>query len=627
MRAPFLLLLLVGVLHAQVDSLQLPVTTVQAQRPVYHNAIGRITYRADSLGNFAAPGLGLEALLHQLQGAYLQDYGGHSGVKTLSMRGFATNQTTLSIEGVSLENPQLSVVNLANYYLTGMSTVEVSTAAPTLSQNPLAGNVDLGTGTPAWRYRALLGTGSYGLQQAALSGRWQRTRHSLLASYHHTRAEDDYPYHLNETSGTRLHADYANHQGMLRYGYRLSPRTTLTYMAMGLLNRQNIPAPIVKGTPPTATQQLEQGSLFHFARLDYRPDSIAALRPSRARLLLRHQHDEIRVPPAQWYQNRGLLAEGSLRLPLVLSARWALLTDILGQINYQHLRSDHIDIDRQPVPTVHRTQAIAAAGLQADYCRGHWSWHTTLHYRHQYASDYGHLPNLALHTRLTQGDTLKKSLYLHATRGYRLPSFNELYFRNYGNPDLLAEQPSQLDLGLSLQYRRLHGQATIFVNETRNKIVSIPLSPVQWSTLGLGYTTAHGLELSAEWQPLPWLALHYTYTWLMATDRSVTDGALLPYTPRELVRGGLLAQKWRLQLGVQAGYTGWRYSSLQAGSLTYLPPYLLLDAWLRYTHPLKKGHTLQATLATRNLGDVSYEVIRAFPMPGRTWSATLSWCW
>jgi vitamin B12 transporter len=622
---------------AEKDSatLVLPGLTVIGTRTAYYNQYGTLQYQADSLGNFATAGLGLAAALQGLQGAYLQDYGGHGGIKTLSIRGFATNQTTVSIAGIPLSNSQLGVVNLANFYLSAFGRVEVRSTAGGLVQNAQAGNVDLQTGNLHNRLKLQLATGSYGARDAALSLNRTRTRHELDLGYHYSTAQDNYPYRLDEATGTRQHAEYQNQQGLIRYRYLLSEKASLEYLGLGYRNRQNIPQPIVKGVQPsTSGPRLEQDLLFHY--LQYRHQSApqgGRWRRSGA-LSAKQQFDNMNVQPDQWYQNQNYLAQADYSWQYQATAHSLHSLQAVAQLQYDHLRSNNLADAEAALPTTQRIQAnlgLAYQGLsQIGQAQRPWLLSHRLSYRHNSSTDYGPLPNLSLELRLSRGQQLVKSVFAHGTSGYRLPTFNELYFRNFGNPSLQAEHTRQLDLGLALKHPRWFVQLTGFVNETRSKIVSIPLSPVRWSTLGLGLTESLGLELAAEWNPSRHWQLHYTYTRMEARDRSVSDGALLPYTPQELIRTGITATYGRISAGGQLSHVGWRFSSLQASALTYLPPYTLVDAWLRYTHPLpaaSQAHYLQLGLSGQNLLDESYAVIRAFPMPGRTWLASLAFIW
>ena len=67
-------------------------------------------FSKDSLGSFSVSSISVDAVLRQAEGLYIRNYGGHGGVKTLSVRGFATQQTTVSINDVPYQNAQTGMV-------------------------------------------------------------------------------------------------------------------------------------------------------------------------------------------------------------------------------------------------------------------------------------------------------------------------------------------------------------------------------------------------------------------------------------------------------------------------------------------------------------------------------------
>ncbi|MBX3102753.1 MAG: TonB-dependent receptor [Bacteroidetes bacterium] len=606
---------------------------VTAQLPGRVSRTGSLSLYADEYGHYPAAGLGVEALFQQAEGLYLQDYGGHSGVKTLSMRGFAASHSTLTIEGIPLSNTQLGVVNLANYYSPAFGKVEVSPASANPAQALLAGNADLSLGNCHYRWKAALGTGSWQQRTATLQHNHMDSLTQVYAGYHFTAAQDNYPFVQEEVSGTRQQAEYANHQAWLKARRQVGEHHLVEYVLLGYANAQNIPAPVIKARATGDPSRLMQQNLFHFLRWSWEPrDSLyKAIRPARHHLVLKHQHDNMTVAPGQWYLNRNLHVQYNASGRLLRTTRIIGLYELVGQAATTDLRSDHIARGQQPIPGVSRQEGVLALAQ-------HWGWRLSARTtglvrfttRAQVSSDFGWRPGNALHLQVTYGRRRwELAPFVHLTRGWRLPTFNELYFRNFGNSDLSPELARQADAGVLLAVPGpvpLTFKAAVFINHTRDKIISIPTSPVQWSTFSLGDTRSQGVEWSLTLLPLPSLQVYVNHTVMQATDHSVTEGALLPYTPRELLRGGAQWQVRRWAVGAQCGYVSWRYSSLQASRLTYLRPYTLLDTWLRLRQPVRRT-TWELSLTARNLLSQSYEVIRAFPMPGRQWMVQLACYW
>ena len=77
----------------------------------FQNGADQTTFTQEFGGNFAVSGLSADAVLRQSEGLYVRDYGGHGGLKTVSIRGFSAQQTTVTLNDIPYNSVQSSVVN------------------------------------------------------------------------------------------------------------------------------------------------------------------------------------------------------------------------------------------------------------------------------------------------------------------------------------------------------------------------------------------------------------------------------------------------------------------------------------------------------------------------------------
>ncbi len=139
--------------------------------------------------------------------------------------------------------------------------------------------------------------------------------------------------------------------------------------------------------------------------------------------------------------------------------------------------------------------------------------------------------------------------------GFRAPSINELYFANFGNPNLKAEKSQSFDVGVDqhLFERRLKLSGGYFWNRYRDQIVTTfdpvvcaPFSTFGFCPLNVGSSSTKGFEASFAYKQalnLPFVKafdLQGQYTNTMTRDLS--NGARLPRQP---------VDQWSLQAGYQ----------------------------------------------------------------------------
>jgi outer membrane cobalamin receptor len=224
----------------------------------------------------------------------------------------------------------------------------------------------------------------------------------------------------------------------------------------------------------------------------------------------------------------------------------------------------------------------------------------------------------------TVGSTWRvaETLSLRSSIGtaFRPPSFNELYFLNYGTANLQPERSATVSAGATGSlWHLLRWEADVYATHYSTLIVAVPLSPVVTSAQNVAGAEARGIELSVTAQPWTPLQLRWAYTlqsMLDRTGRSGLDGTAIPYVPSELISAGAAISWQDLHGGADLTYTSYRYAQGGAEPTSLLQPFHVLS--LHVGHRIQ-GPSLHGTVQLRldNALDAQYQVVRGFPMPGR----------
>ncbi len=207
-------------------------------------------------------------------------------------------------------------------------------------------------------------------------------------------------------------------------------------------------------------------------------------------------------------------------------------------------------------------------------------------------------------------------LKTNASRNFRAPTFNDLFWDPGGNPKLEPENSVQWELGLVHENDRWNWEAHAYWIRSRNLIRWLPGStPDIWSPLNTDRVWIQGFEttLRAElWKTrVDRLSIHTQYGYTRSLDRN--DMMQLAYTP---VHQGRLRMDWvhgNFRLHVRQVYTG----SVLTQGIEQLPGWVRTD-FGAYWSPVKT-RSVRYTLGIelRNLQDRYYEFIAFRPMPGR----------
>jgi vitamin B12 transporter len=205
-----------------------------------------------------------------------------------------------------------------------------------------------------------------------------------------------------------------------------------------------------------------------------------------------------------------------------------------------------------------------------------------------------------------------------AGTGFRGPTFNDLFFPGFGNPNLEPEDSLSYDFGVDqkLWSNRIRLGLTYFQNEFKNLITCctpIPTAPFG-GPFNVGRARSAGIEFTSEVDVLPNLvaSLNYTYTDSenLATDRP------LPREPRHRWNIGLTWEPIaRLSLFAQVHVVSEQF---EAFGEVYNSGHTRVDiggTWriLEQTGWLQK---LELTARIQNLLNEGYAEVRGFPALG-----------
>ncbi len=188
--------------------------------------------------------------------------------------------------------------------------------------------------------------------------------------------------------------------------------------------------------------------------------------------------------------------------------------------------------------------------------------------------------------------------------GFRAPSFNELYFPGFGNPNLRPEQAFNRELGLFWETGRHSASAVYFNNRVRDLIV---FDSVTFTPQNIGRAKLEGIT--------------FTYTGSIARTRLSATADL--QRPRDVDTGRRLIRRADRQLALRANrqFGAWeagaellavgaRYDNL--ANTRRMGGYSLLNATLNYR--LAPDWRLEAR--ADNLTDKKYETVWGYAVPG-----------
>jgi len=231
------------------------------------------------------------------------------------------------------------------------------------------------------------------------------------------------------------------------------------------------------------------------------------------------------------------------------------------------------------------------------------------------------------------------SMRAYVKKSFRMPTFNDLYYTDMGNANLVPESALQYDIGFALnkhfesgiiRHAEMHFDA--YYNTIHDKIVAYPKGQqFRWTMLNLGKVHIKGIDVEAEADfqigkdLVATARAQYTYQ----DARDVTDPNdsyyrhQIPYIPWHSGSAiiGLSYKNWDLNYSFI--YAGERYDEQENIIYNHMEPWYTSDLSLGYKLGFK-DYLFKIKLDVNNVLDQDYEVITNYPMPGRNFALTLS---
>lgn len=242
---------------------------------------------------------------------------------------------------------------------------------------------------------------------------------------------------------------------------------------------------------------------------------------------------------------------------------------------------------------------IVNAGLRADF-----------------NSDYGNMTSENVSIKYNCFDIVDiRALF---DKSFSEPTLADLYWYQpswgmFGNPDLKPEDSTNYELSFSKKISNISGSITLFNNEIKNLIAWASPDWIVWAPVNINKASIMGAEANVEIAIADYLVIKAGYTCMNAVDSTTKDQ--LVYRPRNEANAGVtisLPSKTKINLTGQ--YVDVRYYSSGAAPLK---SYYLFNCSVM--QEITKNMDIRLNV-NNVLDNVSYELVRGYPMPGRAFS-------
>ncbi len=635
-------------INGKVHELDAVTVTARRMPAKISSATSVQVFRKEDLKNLGLQNMG--DAVKRFAGTNVRDYGGIGGLKTVSVRNLGAAHTAVSYDGVAISNTQAGQIDVGRFSLDNVSALSLAIGH---DDNMLqsarlfasAGVLNIETEKPRFEdgqhsfTQIQMRGGSFGYFTPALR-HWQklgeRTRLSVDANYQY--ADGEYPFELKNgqlvTEEKRINSDIQSYQGEANLFHTFGDESELNVKTYYFHSERGLPGAIILYNKES-DERLWDDNFFAQARYK---KTFSPKWTLQAQGKYNYSWNKYEDFGAQY--TGGKQTDTNRQKEYYLSASvlyqpaegWSFSLSQDGFINKLHTNGTN-----SPEPI--RYSSLTA--LNARYQRNGLKLSGPL--VGTYITEEvkaGNTPE----DRKRLSPTLSASwqpweeeqLFVRAMykNTFRVPTFSDLYYLRVGNTNLKPEKAMEYTLGVT--WSGTPFDFTDFVsitvdgyfNQVDDKIIAFPSTYV-WKMQNYGKVHITGIDATiATAIPLGNkvnLNLSGNYSWQKALDVTSKEAKnykhQIPYTPEH---NGNVSATFEMPW-VNVGYTvtmvGKRYYLAQNIEANEIEGYNEHTATLWREFSIKKCKLrLQAEII--NLTDAQYEVIKYYPMPGRSWRLT-----
>lgn len=593
-------------------------------------------------------------------GVSVKDYGGIGGLKTVSVRSLGASHTAVSYDGITISDCQTGQIDIGRFSLDNVDMLSLNNGQSDQIFQPArlfasASVLNIKTLTPHFQQdenykgKVAFKGGSFGLINPSFYHQHKLSKHySVTLSGEYLGANGEYPYtlHYGQTNNDSTSREKRNNTDVNNLRFETSVYAdyehTRAYLKYYLYNSERgLPgATIFYNTDNFSSQRLWDRTQFLQGHLEHDFTALisAQINTKYNRAYMRYL-DPTYLNTLGKEDARYTQQEYYLSASVLYRAFDNLSFDISSDIFYNVLDANQIDFSYPKRTT--NLNVIAAKYVDEHFLATASLLHTQTFEKVESGKSAKNQnrfsPFMSISYKpFTQQDLRFRLFYKNI---FRLPTFNDLYYSRVGNPDLKPEDTHQYNLGLTYstsigeRFPLLSATVDIYHNDVKNKIVAFPSKNIYtWTMLNYGKVAIDGMDITLEGSlaitPKTALILGGTYTYQRSVNTTDPNGRTykhqIPYTPRTSGSAKAALETSYATLAYTVIFSGDRFTVNQNYAENRISGYQ--DHSLSLNIPLKFfKNNFNLQVECLNIANTNYEVVRYFPMPGRSFRATLTW--
>lgn len=576
-------------------------------------------------------GFRLADILNNSSSVYIKSYGPTPSLKAISLNGLGAEHTLILIDGVKINSFQNGVVDLSLIPIENIERIEiVSNGISSIYGSEAVGGVvniitninKLSPTDKNFDITGNIGLGSFNTSRFGISLDKRAKDFNFGVYYSREKSDGNFDYYFNDglekVLKKRDNAAYNLYDVGLNSQIIFSSKSRLNLYSAYSFQDKQVPG-IETGTSSSNTNQKDK-NWNNIIRLENFFSERLILKTN---FNFQNNLMNYKIKPLINSYYKNLVASISPELNIKLSD-YDIITGY--SFTYADLKSNEVDDKSR-----RNQHAFFVSGTNNVF--NDLKLFASLRVDH-----FSDLKKNAITSRLGLNfkpfDKVDLNLRANVSNNFRAPTFNDLYWKESGNPNLKPEHSFNVEAGLlsSIAFLipvQIEFNFT-FIN-AKDKIIWIPQRNLLWSPVNIASSESKNylINLSYNHQISEQFRLELNsginFINTKKTNESFqgdpTKDKYFPYLPLESIKLGLMIDYKKLGLNLFYTHTGKRFSDFE--NRKPMNQFNILDANISFDMSIWEVKT-SLKLEANNITNTDYQTISGYPMPLKNYFITLS---
>lgn len=621
------------------------------------SAIQESTVPTQVIGKVSIERLGIQSMadaVRRFAGVVVKDYGGIGGLKTVSVRGFGAEHTAVSLDGVTISDAQSGQIDIGRFSLDNVSAISLEIGQSDDIFQPArnfasAAVLSITTRPPFFEDKSYKGSiqlkgGSFGqFNPSFLWAKKIKKDLSFTLNGDWQRSDGNYPFWFvngaYKERRKRLNSDVNIYRVEANVFKQLGDKGNMTFKSSYSDSRRGLPGTAITVNTYAAERLFTRNFFSQLSETYHFSDKLAW----RASLKFTHNYDRYtdtdlkyadttvvnRYTQDEYYATTTLLYKPNRFWDLSLAQDY-----VHNYINMIFSYTETVDENYPAQNKAYRNTSISAfnARYHSDKLVIQGS---ILGAYYGERVEIGTKPNDKKRLSPSIGSTydLNDKWILRASYKdiYRVPTFNDMYYTQIGNRSLKPEIAKQLNVGTVFKTSMDGGSDDLSVsvdgyfNKVKDKIVAVP-SMFVWSMQNVDRVRILGADVKVDYDKSLNDKLKLFFSCAYSYQNAVNEDSKeqIIYTPEHSGNVSVSFENPWVNISYSVIACGSEWTSEYHTDLNKIDAYADQSVSLNKSLVFKK-HSLRFQFDLLNLSNKNYEIIKSYPMPGRSFMASANW--